>query len=1520
VIHATDPALANRGFSFDQVTVTDITSQEADTQSDFCIVPSPVVTLTLSVTDGITTTPVLPGDTVRNPVLTTLVMEWAPSSGASGIASYEAAWSQEATLPAPGAMTSYLPGDQLVHEQTAHEASAWFAHLVIVDGVGNRTEQRAGPIYIDAPTTPDYINPDDGLTPTVYRGWMESGCSQIGTSQEASVEQKMYLTWDAANLRIAWVGADWDVDGDLFIYLDTGPGGAAEAYDPYGSATSIGLPSEGGNQLAADYLLVVEDATSATLYSWDGAGWLEDQALASPNYLFEDGITDLYLPLSWIGSPFTVRLVALASEDSALRLWAGMPGPNPHNSARSVNSVALPYLDTPFSLTQNYDWSNVGGSGNCPLAGQFENSDPAATITSTPDGLEAGFLEHDLPGLTIPGSRLDADSDGVVDLNQDANPSNDLPLSGNATPLLPGSTVDYTLRVTNDGAGDATGVQVVLAAYGAMSLSAGSNAVNNLGTIPAGGFVDLLFSTDVNPTSRGGEVTAVVSDSVHGEFDWLWAVHSVNLNPTLSNVAITDVNENGVAILTANIDDVGTQGSLALNVDWGDGSATSTFTYPAATTAITETHRYLDDDPSGTTVDTYTVDLTLTDDGTGSDTDSITVTVTNLNPTLSNAAITDVNENGVATLTANIADVGTQDSFALNVDWGDGSAASTFTYPAATTVITETHQYLDDNPSGTAVDSYTVSLTLTDDDTGSDTDSTTVTVTNQDPTLSNVAITDVNENGIATLTADIGDVGTQDSFALNVNWGDGSAVSTFAYPAATTAITETHQFLDDDTYTVSLTLTDDDTGSTTDSTTVTVTNQNPTLSNVAITDVNEDGVAILTGNIADVGTQDSFTLNVNWGDGSAASTFAYPAATTAITETHRFLDDNPSGTAVDNYTVSLTLADDDTGSDADSTTVTVTNVAPVVSADVASQGVQYSDVITDVIISGVDVAGDPLLASTSWSVDSGSFVSGLPTGLILTANSCPISGNGRTCTWTLTGIAEVSAGTYVVRVTIDDDDLGQTSIDRTIVVVPEDATVAFDGSNPVSELVDTPGGDSGVFSLAVLVTETEPDQPAGAAEPGNIGLAVVSMTLVPVGPGSPVDGTCSNGTVTGTGGYDTELPVTCTFDDVPVNTYTVDVTVDGGYYTGTGEDVLVVYDPSLGFTTGGGWFYWPGTNDRTNFGYTMKYNKRGTKVQGSLLLIRHLSDGSIYRLKSNALDGLSIGESADSSGPFGWASVTGKSTYLEPGWLEPIGNQDFLFYVEDRNEPGTGTDRFWIEAVGELVMSPPATENAVEINGGNIVAPHADASDLPPGVSITDPTDGSTVSGTIVITAEASDDSGVDQVEFFVDGDSLSVDTDGSDGWSSTAWDTENATEGDHVVSATATDTGGQTASDSVTVTVDNDSDLPLHVGDLDSSTSSGRGGKWNATVTITVHDDSHDPLANAAVSGSWSAGTSGAGSCATNGSGQCSITKSNIAKNSASATFTVDSVTLAGYAYDSGANHDPDADSDGTSIVVLKP
>lgn len=107
-----------------------------------------------------------------------------------------------------------------------------------------------------------------------------------------------------------------------------------------------------------------------------------------------------------------------------------------------------------------------------------------------------------------------------------------------------------------------------------------------------------------------------------------------------------------------------------------------------------------------------------------------------------------------------------------------------------------------------------------------------------------------------------------------------------------------------------------------------------------------------------------------------------------------------------------------------------------------------------------------------------------------------------------------------------------------------------------------------------------------------------------------------------------------------------------------------------------------------------------------------------------------------------------------------------------------------------------------------------------------------------------------------------------------------------------------------------------MHVADLDGSATPAVKGKWSATVTIPLHDGSEAALSGATVNGSWSAG--GSGSCTTNGSGLCTITRSNISGSTVS--FTVNSVTQASNSYSAGANHDPDGDSNGTTIRLTRP
>jgi hypothetical protein len=98
-----------------------------------------------------------------------------------------------------------------------------------------------------------------------------------------------------------------------------------------------------------------------------------------------------------------------------------------------------------------------------------------------------------------------------------------------------------------------------------------------------------------------------------------------------------------------------------------------------------------------------------------------------------------------------------------------------------------------------------------------------------------------------------------------------------------------------------------------------------------------------------------------------------------------------------------------------------------------------------------------------------------------------------------------------------------------------------------------------------------------------------------------------------------------------------------------------------------------------------------------------------------------------------------------------------------------------------------------------------------PTVNISSPTTGSTVAGTVTISAAASDNVGVAGVQFKVDG--VNVGAEDVTAPYSVSWNTTAATNGSHAVTATARDTAGNsTLSAAVSLTVNNLSGAPLTV------------------------------------------------------------------------------------------------------------
>ncbi|HSB85847.1 MAG TPA: Ig-like domain-containing protein, partial [Ilumatobacteraceae bacterium] len=115
------------------------------------------------------------------------------------------------------------------------------------------------------------------------------------------------------------------------------------------------------------------------------------------------------------------------------------------------------------------------------------------------------------------------------------------------------------------------------------------------------------------------------------------------------------------------------------------------------------------------------------------------------------------------------------------------------------------------------------------------------------------------------------------------------------------------------------------------------------------------------------------------------------------------------------------------------------------------------------------------------------------------------------------------------------------------------------------------------------------------------------------------------------------------------------------------------------------------------------------------------------------------------------------------------------------------------DAAGNLSAQTPAV---------NVTTPPVDT--VPPSVSMTAPASGSTVSGSITVSANATDNVAVTGVQFLLDGASLGAEDTSAP--YSIAWNTTTAPNGLHTLTARARDAAGNstTTSGAVTVTVSN--------------------------------------------------------------------------------------------------------------------
>jgi len=463
-------------------------------------------------------------------------------------------------------------------------------------------------------------------------------------------------------------------------------------------------------------------------------------------------------------------------------------------------------VQPPFTnATMETEPNDTIGSPN-PMAannyfyGALAGPAPSTDVDVYPFSVEAADGVSDLIFLSLDGDPLrnntpinaklellDESGDVLVAVDDTAGTSSTTASTGftGTTPNSPGEAIIY--RTLADGT-----------YYARVSLSPNATALNGAG--------DYLLSI-----SRNGFAGCC----------------GVNTAPTLASAFVTSpINEYDLATLTGTVADPDAGQSHQVAVDWGDGSALTTTNLLPWINVFTLTHRYLDSPPSPATSNSYRINLTVSDNLGGSTPSSLIIAVSNVPPSAPALTLsaTNINENDSVMLSGSFTDPGTLDTHIVNINWGDGSAHSVLNLPAGTLVFNSSHQYRDDNPTGTASDVYTISVTVTDDDGGVGTASTTLTVNNLPPALGGVTITSpIAANGTATLSGTFSDPGTQDTFSLSVNWGDGSALFTTNMPAGSTSFGAAHHYtISNSNAPVSVVLQDDDGGMATTNLTVMV--------------------------------------------------------------------------------------------------------------------------------------------------------------------------------------------------------------------------------------------------------------------------------------------------------------------------------------------------------------------------------------------------------------------------------------------------------------------------------------------------------------------------------------------------------------------------------------------------------------------------------------------------------------------------------------------------------------------------
>jgi len=489
------------------------------------------------------------------------------------------------------------------------EASRMDLVLHLTDGVQNDTYQPLSSVYIDKDTTPDYTLMDDS---PIYRGFLNTRCTILDTDTRATANgnQQFAVTWDSQAVRFNWQGADWNYNGNLFIYLDSiANAGTTKAYRPpsytktiteslASGESFITLPintaartvttntlTNPSHALGSDYVIHVQNRTTINLLRWDSTAgtWVNENTIPEYRYAVDAGInqTDIRLLFSQISYTATnpIGVVAFATNPTVFAPWAAFPTTNPVSSGQSDSQIAI----TP--LTSGYGWATLG-SNVCPKTTRIApiSSQITATITSAPVGVYKRTITDIYPN-TEPDSikhaiAESADMCGVLTSNpwcvaassvqNNTNNSvamirtlaNQLTLS-NAPVAGSGQNVSYTFTIKNSTTSATRPLYALVETYGDVWLTDGNTAATTpaaIVSIVAGG--NYSYHSISNAGLRDYQVIKINAIPANTE-------QQIVLNGLIDNnkahASIADrLRSQGIAKITVRISDTATPNATTI--------------------------------------------------------------------------------------------------------------------------------------------------------------------------------------------------------------------------------------------------------------------------------------------------------------------------------------------------------------------------------------------------------------------------------------------------------------------------------------------------------------------------------------------------------------------------------------------------------------------------------------------------------------------------------------------------------------------------------------------------------------------------------------------------------------------------------------------------------------------------------------------------------------------------------------------------------------------------------------------